>query len=368
MRIAYPALIVPNEAATMSIASCSICFEDLIAVRSRGFVVPQLRPQPPVKNGTYKASDRAKTRPALTQAKTEDEKVTSSGDDDVSTTPCGHVFHTKCVSQWIKQHRHCPQCRRPTLTSGLVRLFLTEEGQTLRRSRNDLSGSVQGATALANGRSPTSTLTFDPASEAEKIKNEREEHRIIQDVLQCQLEDLEAEMHKLKKLLVKNEDHLQEKVREVSGLEMDLLTAASKTARLQRKVADRDEALRKLRDKEKDLKANADEVRASLKTEYAAVEKDNEELRAKMYKLREEARTKDLELRSRNSRIEELQGRMRQMETDLTNKDAVISQMQVRVRKTVSTLFLFRFDGGQFCPPVTSRYVFNHFRNEVAAV
>uniref|UniRef100_A0A6A7G6R0 E3 ubiquitin-protein ligase TRAIP-like n=1 Tax=Hirondellea gigas TaxID=1518452 RepID=A0A6A7G6R0_9CRUS len=30
---------------------------------------------------------------------------------EISATPCGHVFHTSCVSQWFKRSKTCPQCR-----------------------------------------------------------------------------------------------------------------------------------------------------------------------------------------------------------------------------------------------------------------
>lgn len=26
-------------------------------------------------------------------------------------TPCGHVFHAKCISEWTKKHSSCPMCR-----------------------------------------------------------------------------------------------------------------------------------------------------------------------------------------------------------------------------------------------------------------
>ena len=53
---------------------------------------------------------------------------TTSG---LSAAPCGHVFHTVCVSQWTLERRHCPQCRRPVgrdqAAGDLVRLFLSGE-------------------------------------------------------------------------------------------------------------------------------------------------------------------------------------------------------------------------------------------------
>lgn len=31
--------------------------------------------------------------------------------DDVKTTLCNHVFHRRCVDQWLATHNTCPQCR-----------------------------------------------------------------------------------------------------------------------------------------------------------------------------------------------------------------------------------------------------------------
>ena len=31
--------------------------------------------------------------------------------DQVSALPCAHVFHTECISSWIKKHCQCPVCK-----------------------------------------------------------------------------------------------------------------------------------------------------------------------------------------------------------------------------------------------------------------
>ena len=34
---------------------------------------------------------------------------------DISTTPCGHVFHTKCIEKWFENGENiCSQCRKPS--------------------------------------------------------------------------------------------------------------------------------------------------------------------------------------------------------------------------------------------------------------
>ena len=55
----------------------------------------------------------------------------------------------------------------------------------------------------------------------------------FQDVLQCQLEDLESTSHKLRKQLCAAEEQLHQKVAEVSALEAQLLCARRRTETLE---------------------------------------------------------------------------------------------------------------------------------------
>ena len=95
----------------MPIASCSICFEGLVS----------------------QDSSRRSSSEGSSDAQQNDE---IQNRQDVSATPCGHVFHTGCVSAWIQQHRHCPQCRNPVLNSMLVKLFLAEDSPKSRLGRD----------------------------------------------------------------------------------------------------------------------------------------------------------------------------------------------------------------------------------------
>jgi len=46
--------------------------------------------------------------------------------DDLTCTPCGHVFHNHCVLQWFETKKNCPQCRHVAQERTLRRIFLAE--------------------------------------------------------------------------------------------------------------------------------------------------------------------------------------------------------------------------------------------------
>ena len=44
-------------------------------------------------------------------------------ENDISVTPCGHLFHAACLNQWIATsgvQRTCPQCRRPVVPKRII--------------------------------------------------------------------------------------------------------------------------------------------------------------------------------------------------------------------------------------------------------
>lgn len=45
---------------------------------------------------------------------------------DVSTTPCGHVFHTGCITRWLNENPDCFQCHKTCKIGQIIKLFFTE--------------------------------------------------------------------------------------------------------------------------------------------------------------------------------------------------------------------------------------------------
>ena len=45
---------------------------------------------------------------------------------DISSTPCGHVFHTGCITRWLNQNDNCSQCREACEIGQIIKLYFSE--------------------------------------------------------------------------------------------------------------------------------------------------------------------------------------------------------------------------------------------------
>ena len=48
---------------------------------------------------------------------------------DISSVPCGHVFHTHCIQEWLKNGQsNCSQCRKTCHQNQIVKLYFSQSG------------------------------------------------------------------------------------------------------------------------------------------------------------------------------------------------------------------------------------------------
>jgi len=192
----------------------------------------------------------------------------------VCATPCGHVFHFDCVSDWVDEHRHCPQCRQRVLSSSrLVTLYFAHE------KKSSSAGTLRNAL-------PTRHDVWDNTLNHENSGGGgvgSDDTAVIMDVMQCQLDDLDSECQKLRKALARSEEQLRATAEELRVIE-----------------AQQDGAL--------DIKAISREL-DMVRAEQDDLQRTSQHLREEIAILNENIGKKDLEIRQKDAAYEYLLGR-----------------------------------------------------------
>ncbi|XP_047739269.1 E3 ubiquitin-protein ligase TRAIP-like, partial [Hyalella azteca] len=100
---------------------------------------------------------------------------------EVSATPCGHIFHTTCVSQWFERSATCPQCR----FSGKMKLLRLHFDESNSEDNQDDADTLKSK--LDNAEFPVSLKE----KELEKLKEDVTKQKEISDKLRKEVIKLE---------------------------------------------------------------------------------------------------------------------------------------------------------------------------------
>ena len=117
-----------------------------------------------------------------------------SSKSDISTTPCGHVFHTKCIKAWISNGRNnCPQCRQDCDLGQIIKLYFSEGA-----SENDLLVEMESITLKLEQQIKETTLRLSKSNER-CFNYQQHILRLIEENLRLyrQLEDTKLNSHKI---------------------------------------------------------------------------------------------------------------------------------------------------------------------------
>lgn len=149
-----------------------------------------------------------------------------SPSDDISSAPCGHVFHSPCILQWIETGKSsCPQCRAKCLERQLRRVYFTEAANV----------TLDSQTSVNTLQDRLDSLTFKLRCSEKELKeaNESKDKAVAQAVaLRLELKETENRLSKAKeekalakqeyRLMLQEKDKIEKAKKKAKDLELKL--------------------------------------------------------------------------------------------------------------------------------------------------
>ena len=116
--------------------------------------------------------------------------------DDLSSAPCGHIFHSYCIIQWLETGKsNCPQCRSKCFERQLRRVFFTEAANVTLDSQSNVN--------TLQDRLDSLTFRVRCSENELKAANESKDKAVAQAVaLREELRSIETKLSKAKEEIV----------------------------------------------------------------------------------------------------------------------------------------------------------------------
>jgi TRAF-interacting protein len=111
---------------------------------------------------------------------------------DLSSAPCGHIFHSLCIIQWFETGKSsCPQCRARCFEKQLRRVFFTEAANVTLDSQSNVN--------TLQDRLDSLTFKLRCSENELKVANESKNKAVAQAVgLREEFRDTEVKLIKIK--------------------------------------------------------------------------------------------------------------------------------------------------------------------------
>ena len=214
---------------------------------------------------------------------------------DISTTPCGHIFHTVCVLKWFeesKSSKTCPACRVKCTPSKLVKLYFDSSGtddqeidkgdlefqltnaqhklllkeQELLNCRNDLSGYKDTNEGLI-----TEIKAYNSKCKGNALKiQELEEQLLLQQNIAKKLKHIHLEKERavaklrsfedVKMLITSNEDDVNKMLASYGSSDNDAVKTLANVCTVLKKE------INGMSEKKRDYQAEVKKLRSALST------------------------------------------------------------------------------------------------------
>ncbi|KAK6628951.1 hypothetical protein RUM43_002768 [Polyplax serrata] len=120
---------------------------------------------------------------------------------EINSTSCGHLYHSSCISRWLKQHKTCPQCRSEVRLK-LIRIYFDVDKDT-EEDASTLEHKLENLTSELRQSESTIKVLREKNDKSEEILTALEEStkelKTKNNILKSSVRALKDQINKLNK-------------------------------------------------------------------------------------------------------------------------------------------------------------------------